>query len=466
MPESLIGFQSYESRSLPYSAQRLVNLYFEVGNEGTKTPGVLFRRPGLELLTTLASSPIRGLHTMGDVVFIVAGTLVYTMDQSGTATVLPGNVLGTDLVDMDDNGDQVAIVAGELGYIATTIEVVQIVHEGFRLVSSVVYMDGYFIWTEAYSARVFISALFDGIGPYDTLDFSTAEYGPDDAVKVFTDHDDLFVMGTRTVEAWRNTGNVDFPYEPIPGTTMEVGLIARNTVQKIDNSIIWFGRDERGGVTVWRADGYTPMRVSTHALESVWDESLALEQAYAMTMRIEGHAFYILTIPHEGTWAYDASTQKWGEWQTKGRADWNIVGFGASFGKRIVGDRETGDIYTVSVQNYDDAGTSIVWEATSPAIASPNNSLARHNHVRVDAGTGVGLTNGGDPQIWIQWADEDGERFNSPKLMSLGARGKSRTRCQVRRLGQARSRTYRLSGDDPVALSLIGAYVDVEPGAY
>lgn len=467
MAELPIAFQSYESRSLPYSAQRLINLYYEMGVDGTKTGGVLFRRPGQELVTTLDTGPTRGIHVMNNVTFVVAGTVVYTIDQAGVATALSGTAVGgTDLVDMDDNGSQVAIVASNLGFIATTSDVIQITDEGFRSVTSVVFQDGFFIWTETNSARFFLSPLFNGIGPYDTLDFATAEYAPDNLVKVFSDHGDLFLLGDDSIEPWRNSGNVDFPFVPLSGAAMEVGLIARNTVQKLDNSLIWFGRDERGGNTVWRASGYSPQRISTHALESKWDQLMDLDQAYAFTFRYEGHAFYVLTVPDRGTWVYDASTTQWCEFQTNGREDWVVVGFGSASGRRFVGSRVGNELYDLKVDAFDDDGEAIIWQATSPPVATENNSLARHNFLRIDAGTGVGLTLGGDPEIFISWADEDGERFNSPKLMSLGALGDTRKRMFRRRLGQARSRTYRLQGSDPVALSLIGAYVDIEGGTY
>ena len=466
MPEQPIAFQSYQSRSAPYSNQRLINLYYELGVEGTKTPGILYRRPGLELLTTLSSSFVRGIHTMNGIPFIVCGTLVYTLDQAGVATILPGNVAGTDLVDMADNGEQVAIVAGELGYIATTSEVVQITDENFRLVSSVEFQDGYFIWTEKDSARFFLSPLFNGLNGYDPLDFTTAEYAPDNLVKVFSDHGDLFLFGTESVEVWRNTGGADFPYTALSGAAMEVGVISRDSVSKIDNSIAWLGRDERGGVTVWRANGYTPQRVSTHALENNWDGIEDLNQSYAFTMRLSGHAFYVLTVRNRGTWVYDAATQLWHEWQTNGAEDFKMVGFGFANNRHIIGDREGDKLYSMTNEAFDDNGEDIIWEATSPVVATENNALARHNFVRVDAVTGQGPVDGDEPEIWLQWADEDGDRFNSPKLMSMGKRGNTRHRAFLRRLGQARARTYRIRGSDPIPLALMGSYLDIDGGAY
>lgn len=466
MSELPFAFQSYQSRSLPFSAQRLINLYWENGPQAGKTQGILFKRPGQSTFATIGDGPIRGIHTMKGTPFVVSGQEIYTVDSSGTGTLL-GTVAGTDLVDMDNNGTQVAIVADNKGYIATTSTVQAITDADFRTPTSVVYQDSYFIWTEADSARFFISAAFDGLA-YDALDFATAEYGPDNLVKVFSDHDDLLNFGMDTIEPWFANGSVDFPFSQQPGTAMEVGLLARDTVQKIDNSIFWLGSDRRGGRTVWRAAGYTPQRVSTHALESKWDTISNPENAYAFTFRMEGHAFYVLTFPDVGTYVYDASTGLWSEWQTFGKEDWSAVGFSNAYGKRIIGDRRSNKLYEIDPSFLDDAGDVLRWEATSPPVPSENNELIRHNFIRIDIEPGVGLESGqgSDPQIWLEWSDEDGARFSNKHLLSIGKSGETKKRVYKRRLGLARSRIYRISGSDPVKTAILGGYLDVTGGRW
>jgi len=471
MPIQPISWQSYQSRSLPYSAQRLVNLYFETApaSGGTKSSGVLFRRPGVKTFAQVGTGPIRGIHVMNGVPHIVSGKEVWTLAQDGTATQLPGDsVIGIQPVIMADNGSQVAIAAGGAGFIAFDGEVTRITDVGFRTVSSVDYQDAVFIWTETDTGRFFISPPFEGRGPYDPLDSATAEFAPDRVLRVFSDHDDLFLMGTDTVEPWFGSGAQDFPFAPNPGTVMEVGILAPRSVRKIDNSIMWLGSDERGGITVWRANGYSPQRVSTHALERFWETVVEIASAYAFTFRIEGHAFYVLTMPDFGTFVYDASTGLWSEWQTEGRPDWVALGFARAFGRKLTGNRLGNEIFDISLDHFSDDGAEIVWSATTPPVATENNAFARHSFVRVDLGAGVGLTTGQgeDPQIWLEWADEDGEQFGPKKLLAMGARGKGRTRAFRRRLGRARSRTYRVSGSDPVPLSLIGAYVNIDGGRW
>lgn len=405
---------------------------------------------------------------MGGVPFIVSGQSIFTITSTGIPTNL-GSVPGTKLVDMADNGKQVAIVSGTAGFIATTSSVEQITDPGFRPVSSVTYMDSFFVWTENDTARFFLSPSFEGLGPYDPLDVATAEFAPDKLVKTFADHDELLNMGEDTVEPWYNAGAADFPYIQSQGTTMEVGILARDTVRKLDNSIFWLGSDERGGRTVWRSAG-RPVRVSTHALESQWDKAINIEDSYAFTFRLEGHAFYVLTIQNLGTYVYDAATNLWCEWQTFGEKDWSAIGFSNAFGKRITGDRRGNTIFEISIDNLDDSTTGgdvgIEWIATSPPVASDNGQWMRHNMVRLDIDTGTTPDSAADPEIWIDWADEDGEKYADKKLMKIGKFGATKQRAFRRRLGKARSRNYRFSGivDGPVRIK--GAYWDGEPGEW
>lgn len=465
MTEYPFSFQSYESRSLPYSAQRLVNLFYETGVPGTKTQGILYNRPGKTLFGEVGTGPIRGIETMKGVPFVVSGLEVYTIASDGTGTLI-GTITGTDTVNMSNNGTQVAIVTGTDGYIATTSAVALITDANFPDVSSVTFQDGFFLWTIANTSQFQLSPLNDGTGPYDPLDVATAEVSPDNLVAAFADHDDLFLMGDDTIEPWFNSGNVDTPFVPQGGTVMEVGLTARDTVVKLDNSIFWLGNGgERGGLTVWKAAGYTPVRISTHALEKKWEDVGDVTLSHAFSFRLEGHDFYVLTVIGSGTYVYDASTNFWCEWEETDD-DFNVIGFTDSFFKKIVGSAEDGKLYSLSVDVFADDGEIIIREATSPPLATPNNFRARHNFVRIDIETGVGLTTGqgSDPIISICWSNEDGVKFGTWHDMSVGKIGETKLRAYIRRLGIARSRIYKIRISDPVKTAILGAYVDMTEG--
>lgn len=466
MTEMIVTVRSYQSRSVPFSQQQLVNCYPESGvGKQTKTPVVIYGTPGLKLFTSVGEGPIRGMEYMNNVLYVVSGDVLYRVDSAGAATNI-GSVEGSDVVGMANNGTELCVVSARRGFIYNHVTGVfgEITDPDFRGADSVTYIGGYFIFNDG--DLLFNSALKDGLS-YDSLDVATAEYDPDIALRIFADHNELWVFGANSVEPWFASGGTSFPYAPRQGTALETGMIAKNSVAKQDNSIFWFGIDNRGGRVVWRANGYTPIRISTHALEKKWDEYPTPEDAIAFSYSQEGHAFYVLTLPGTGTYVYDAATEEWHERRTFGRNDWRIGCFVKAYNRRLVGDRLSGNIYELDLDTYTDNGDPIERVVTSSPIASPDNTRVRINFFRADfeGGTGLITGQGSDPQIMMSYASDGSPQFGDEKFRSLGKVGKYSTRVYWRGQGMGRQRVYKLRMTDPVKFALMGMYLDVEKGS-
>jgi len=331
--------QSYQARSLPLSAQRVVNLFAEAAPQDARSPVVLYGTPGLTLFGTIGTGPIRGLHVMGTTLYAVSGDQLFSVSSSGTGTLL-GNLAGrartSGPVDMADNGRQLVVVNDGRGtvYDGTILEA--ITDPDFPRASSVSYVDGYFLFTRRDSGQWFISNLLEATA-YDALDFATAETYPDNLVRVFTDHREVWLFGVKSIEVWSNTGGADFPFQRISGAVLERGCAAAGSVAKMDNSVFWLGDD---GI-VYRAAGYQPQRVSTHAIEHAIEGYATLADALAFTYSQEGHSFYVLTFPDAATWVYDASTQLWHERESRdsegrGLARWRVNAYADAYNQQEV----------------------------------------------------------------------------------------------------------------------------------
>lgn len=457
----LVSWAFNQTRSAAWSNMRLLNMYPEAAVKDTsKDPLVLLQRPGEKPFATVGSGPMRGVHTMDGIPFIVSGTEVYTFGSGGNS-VLVGTVPGTDRVDMADNGFEVAIVAENRGFIATTTSVTEITDPDFRTPSSVTFQDTYFIFTEVNTGLMFRSEPLDGLS-YNGLDFATAENDSDDLKRVFADSDELWAMGLDTLEFWYNDGSSAFSFTPTQGKVYETGCLARDTVEKIDNSLMWLGSDKRGGRIIWRGGGGAPIRISTHAIEKKMDEATNPEDAYAFTFTIEGHAFYIITFPDFVTFAYSASTGMWVEWQTWEQEDWNPIGFTNAFNKRLVGDRRSNKVYELDLNTFNDDGVKFAKEGISRPLSTEDQSLAAHNFFRLDVDAGTG----NDAVVYLSWADEDGTDFNNPKSRTMGATGKTRQRVFWRRLGVSRSRVYKFRCTEDIKFVVKGAYLGAAKGIW
>ncbi len=379
--------QAYQLRAVQFAAQRCVNLYPELGPPGSKTPLLLQATPGLTTYATVGSGPIRGLIEMQGFVFVVSDNRLFRLDVNGVQRDL-GFLPGTGLVKMADNGDQILILTGtstEDGWIATTEDLTQITDEDFLGGSDCDFIDGYFVISRPNSNEFYISALYNGL-EYDPLDFARAEGAPDNIVGLIVDHREIWLIGQETTEVWYNAGNADFPFERASGTFIERGTSARDSIYQIDNTIMWVGDDR----IVYRADGYSPIRVSTHAIEQKINESIGTGDLVSFAYSQEGHAQYVLKKPGEWTFVYDVATQLWHERCSCDREDYKISTYVSAFDRLLVGDDLNGSVYFLDAERpgTEDSGTVVSRMASPPLFA--NEETAVLNALVVDLERGEG----------------------------------------------------------------------------
>ena len=148
---------------------------------------------------------------------------------------------------------------------------------------------------------------------------ATPESNPDSAIMILADHGELWIFGTESVEVWRNTGDVDAPFQPARGATMQKGLQFRYSVVAIGDSIFWVSRDSDGGGVVVEAQGYRPREVSNYAVtHSIQEKEVTGAAPVAWAHQSKGHYFYVLTFPDDNlTWAYDTKTDRVGGWHER-----------------------------------------------------------------------------------------------------------------------------------------------------
>jgi hypothetical protein len=508
MKTPILG-SSYVARSINAADNRMVNLFPEVIPEGGKEPGFLNRAPGLKLQRAVGTGPIRALwahQTNGADFYVVSGTEVFKMTSLTAIPVKLGDVADGGPVSIADNGTQLFFACNGPSYIynEATNEFKQITDPDFPGAATVGYLDGYFVFNEPNSQRIWVTALLDGTS-IDPLDFASAEGSPDGLVAVNIDHREAWLFGTDSVEVWYDVGGTDFPLQRIQGAFNEIGCVAAFSIAKLDNSLYWLGTDARGQGIVYKANGYAGQRVSTHAIEYAIAQYGNISDALAYTYQQEGHGFYVLTFPSaNATWVYDAATQAWHERAglvngafTRHRSNCQC-NFG---GETVVGDFENGNIYTFDLDVYSDNGQAQKWLRSWRALPTGQNNLKRtaHHSLQLDAETGVGLngltndisvflvteaednliTESGDfilssitqipiepPQAMLRWSDDGGHTWSSEHWTSMGRIGEYGHRTIWRRLGMTlklRDRVYEVSGTDPVKIAIVGAELQASP---
>ena len=474
MPQFPFIGAAYAARSANFDAQVCVNLYPEVSGSGSsKSPAALIGTPGLTLFATLPTGGVQGLLRFSAALAVaVAGGVVYLVSSAGAVEQIGTIGSASGPVSMASNGTQVMLVTGPAGYVidpaAKTITAIST--DAFSGADRVDFVDGYFVFNQPGTGKFQITGLYNTA--IDGLDFATAEGSPDLLVSLIVDHRELWLFGETSTEVFFDSGNSDFPFERIQGAFMEHGCAAAQSVAKLDNSVFWMGADDKGRGIVFRAQGYVPQRISTHALESAIESYGDISDAIAWTYQQEGHAFYVLTFPSAGrTWCFDAATSLWHEraWhdadgvQQRHRGACHM----AFAGRNIVGDWESGRLYALDLDAYTDNGDAIHRVRAASHIAAPDYQLQFFRALQIDMETGVGLQDGqgADPQAMLQWSDDGGHTWSNEHWVSIGKAGQHKARARWRRLGRSRDRVFRVTITDPVKICLIGASVIVGGGA-
>jgi len=388
---------AYRSRSLNMASQQCINLYPEIC-EVDQSVVALYGTPGSRKLCTVpGEGGIRAVYTPSSGKMIaVRGDTVYRIDGNWNYVACIGTLLTkSGRVSIADNGTIAAIVDGIYGYtmnLATSV-VERITSESFAGGANIVqFLDGYFVFNRPDTQVFFWSDLYSS--NVDGLSFASAEGAPDILVSLIVDHRECWMFGDTSTEVFVNTGDPDQPIQRMNGAFLEHGCAAPHSVAKLDNTVFWVGKDSNGQGTIWRANGYTPQRISTHAIEFAIQGYARISDAIAYTYQQDGHAFYVLTFPSANkTWCYDAATQMWHERSYRdtttgnlGRHRSNCCAFFG--GVHVVGDYSDGRIYALDPDYFTDDGDPLVALRSAANLKNAGKRLF-HRSILIEVENGV-----------------------------------------------------------------------------
>lgn len=337
------------------------------------------------------------------------------------------------------------------------------------------FLDGYGIVSCPSSRQFNISAFMD-FTSWDGLDFDLKSGWPDNIQAVYVEKELLYLMGTETIEIWRNTGNPDFPFERVDGGFIRMGLAATWSVASINGQLHFLGMSALGGVAAYRMEGASAVRVSTHSQEEAWAAGLPSE-GVSFSYLERGHWHWVINFAgNTRGHVYDATEQEWHQ-----RARWDsgssaylpyrpwfhtfIPEWGSS-GKHIVGDYLNGKLYEMSADFFDDDSLDIRAVRTMAHLYSGGKRLFMS---RVEIEHEAGLVSGGGnaPVITLDWSNDRGHTFaGGPVTLSSGASGAYTARAFANRLGSFRDRVMRLVYKGQSKIAIIDANAEIQEGLH
>jgi hypothetical protein len=311
------------------NTERTENLIVEKDPNTPKSEASLIIRPALTPWTVCSPGPIRALYVQDDRFFAVSGTstsFYYEIEQS-RQVITRGQMIGdtrpASICSNGTGGNQNMIVSGGLGYIhdLATNSFTQITDGEFLTPSEMaMYFEGYFLSLQRGTNTFQLSAILDGLS-WNGLDTGQCSITSDQKFAMALLSRTIFFAGNKNIEPWYNSGNASFPIQPESGVTVKHGISARYSFANLDNTLYWLGQDANGSAIVWRFNGYTPERVSTHPIENIIRQWPTQDDAIGFCFQVNGHAFYCLySVHNDTTLVYDISVNQWVEFSR-----WDLV---------------------------------------------------------------------------------------------------------------------------------------------
>ena len=369
-------------------------------------------------------------------------------------------------------------------------------------------VDNYFIYNRPGTQQWAASSLLSPITP--ALSFSSKDGAPDNLVSIIVNDRQVYLLGEKTSEVWVDVGSFPFAFQRVPGSNSQYGIAAQFSMAKVGKSFAYLSQNDRGQGMVMMMNGYSPDRISNHAVENTLVGQI-ISDAVAYTYQMEGHEVYVISFPSINlTWAYDATTTMWYKWlycdntNTFSRHRSNC---GAVFqGMNLVGDYANGNIYSLNLDVYTDNGQPIRRVRRAPHITTDlqrqyfeefqiqfqpgvgttsiglNSNIYLPSPYIIKSGSNFLITNsqtyiiGGipnrisptsitdNPQAMLRWSNDGGSTWSNEHWVSIGKMGKYKNRAIWRRLGWARDRVFEVVVTDPVKMVIVSANLKASAG--
>jgi hypothetical protein len=498
---------AYTTENPSVDPEDLVNLYpelIESGNGASKgTKYAYFNRPGLTLLGNIGGNG-RALWGGNNRLFAVAGGDLVEVNQSGSIihSYTIGNATGPAQIVFVPSGPGLTLPSSgallvwdgsgpgsggaanqNVWYVDGSTSTPPAVISG----AGVGCIDGYGVVLRPAGSfptdpipintidgtQFNLSQIFVG-NVWDPLQFGIKTGAPDQLQMIHTPGsltgagpEELWLFGKRSIEVWYDTGGSaldPFPFQRVPGAFIGKGCWAAFSVVAINGSLYWLGGDDRGIGIVYRADGYIPKRISTHAVEyainSYTISGSDISDAIAYSYSENGHDFYVLNFPTaQRTWVYDVTENLWHRRAYNGPST-NQLGFyhAWAFGQHYLLD-SSGNLYTSSIGVHQDAGTAITFQRTTPIIQQENKQI-RHRQLEVHYGGPYSST-----RNWtLEISNDGGQTYGTGITLQSGPGGTSPDRAIWRRAGIGRKRCYRLTTTDNLPQCWVDGYAEYEMG--
>lgn len=391
------------TQSIDQNQAKLVNMYLEPDKSLGQFQLIAYPLPGLVTFCNTNENNVRTLLTYNNTVYVVAGNKFGSINSGGTFTQL-GNNLSTSsgfakivsITGGSDINNQLIIIDGTNGYsynLDTATATFPISDVDFpQTASDITAQDDYVIVANNNSIQFNVSNLADST-TWAALDFASKIGYSDNVVALKSFKSKLWIYGNKTIEVWYNSGNADFPFERYSDVSITYGLAAKESLIVVNDTQYLLAQSEAGGYHFMNLVDYAMVPIGDSSHESLVDAMTTVSDCKTYAYTYNRHDFIDWVFPTANkTFTYDITTGSWSERQsnnsgTYGRFLGNCSAF--CYSKRLIGDFNSGKIYTQDFNTYQENSTDIRRIYQSPPFPHEGRRIFIHR-AQIYTETGIG----------------------------------------------------------------------------
>lgn len=309
---------------------------------------------------------------------------------------------------------------------------------------------------------------------YSKAKFRTAEYSADRIVSMVVNGDQLFVIGSKSMQVLSQSMSTDAQgfsnmiFDDSGRSTADLGTRAADSVALVDGMVVFLGASARGERSVRCTSGGEVMRISTNAIEREL-EGKNVDSAYGFGWVQNGHTFYVLSVPSVNkSYVYDFATRQWHNRTTRNPNGsdslwWVRYAVNCS-GDILLASGKTLKLAKFDRTKYDDyRDEPIIKRRTAPCLTSDyspfmvNNLLLMWNTGSTDDRNNEKYSK--NPVVMLEVSTDGGNTFGTELWANGGETGHYGHRTVWYGIGCGQMFVFRFTISDRVNVVITGAKV-------
>lgn len=411
----------------------------------------------------------RGGKNWNDILYRVMGTKLVEINSNGTYTIV-GDVGGSSMASLDYSFDHLCVVSNNKAYLYSGSTFAQITDPDLGNVIDVVFIDGYFMFTDG--EFLIVNDLNNPFSISQTK-YGSSEIDPDPIVALLELRNEVYALNRYSIEVFDNIGGTGFPFQRIDGAQVTKGCVGTHACAVYEEAIAFVGGSHDEPSSVWLSSGGRSVKIATREIDLILRETNGGDLAnIVVESRYEkDHAFLYIHLLDK-TLVYDANASK-----AAGEHVWHILASGNPvYGRYLARDMiwcynqwNVADPTSTKFGYLDDTiathwGQSTSWSFSTKIMYNESRNALIHELELVSLTGRADI--GDDPHISTEYS-KDGVIWSQPKTISAGKQGEYNKRLIWLQQGGLRNmRIQRFSGDSASMLTVMRLEARVEGMAW